>query len=219
MIIRQARLADVGAMLEVKHGLRLDPSAGAPRGGGFLLGASAEGYTLFVEHAQVLVLEDPRHGVGGFAVTLPDAVLRSTDVWARRREIAWDGGDWSALEEARVAYFDQLAVAPGRRFRHYAAALAVAALGGVVASGHEHLFATVVRQPVRNLASLPLLHALGARAVGQIEEEYPGVGRLLSDVYHAEVGPGTAAALSASGPLARRVARMAAQAARGTAPC
>lgn len=217
MIIRRARMADVDAMLRVKHGLRLDPAAGAVQGGGFLLGASAEAYAWFVEHAQVLVLEDPEHGVGGFAVALPDAVLRTTDVWVRRRSIAWKGASWDALEDARVAYFDQLAVRPDRRFRMYVAALAVAALVGIVESGHEHLFATVVREPVRNLASLPLLNGLGARPVGQIEEEYPGVGRLLSEVYHARVGRGTPAALFASSALARRVERMVARATAGLA--
>jgi hypothetical protein len=68
---------------------------------------------------------------------------------------------------------------------------------------------------VPNLASLPLLHALGARRVGWIEEEYAGVGRLLSDVYHAGVEPGTVAALLARHRVGRRVEGMLARAVAG----
>lgn len=207
MILRRAMVTDLDPLLEVKRGLRLDPASPAP-GGGFLLGASPEAYAFFIERAQVLVLEDAAGHVGGFAVALPDAVLRATDLWARRRSIHWEGGSWDALEGTRVAYFDQLAVRPGRRFRTYAAALAVAALRGLADTGHEHVFATVVREPVRNQASLPLLRAAGARRVGEIDEVYPEVGRLLSDVYHLPVGPDTVPTLLGSTPLGRRVDRM-----------
>ncbi|HEX8832199.1 MAG TPA: hypothetical protein VF705_13580 [Longimicrobium sp.] len=211
MIVRPARLADVPAMLDVKHTLRLDPVR--PGRGGFLLGASAEGYAWYVEHAHVRVLEDADGAVGGFAVALPDPVLRASEVWARRREIRWEGGGWDALEAARVGYFDQLAVRPWRRFRIYAAVLAVSALRALVDTGHQHVFATVVRQPVRNLASLPLLAAAGARRIGQIDETYPEVGPVRSDVYHIAVTPRTVDRLLADTAIGRRVGRMLARAA------
>jgi hypothetical protein len=163
----------------------------------------------------VYVLEDDAGAVGGFAVALPDAVLRQTDVWARRREISWEGGGWDALEADRVGYFDQLAVRPQRRFRIYAAVLAVSALRALVDAGHQHVFATVVREPVRNLASLPLLRAAGARRIGQIDETYPEVGRILSDVYHLAVDPGTTDDLLHGTALGRRVERMLARASSG----
>lgn len=215
MIIESARPGDVAAMLEVKRALRLDPARAAE--GGFLLGASAEAYAWYVEHAHVWVLRDDAGAVGGFAVALPDAVLRASDVWARRREIAWEGEGWDALESARVGYFDQLAVRPGRRFRLHAPALAVAALRALVDDGHEHVFATVVREPVRNLASLPLLAAAGARRIGQIDEEYPDVGRILSDVHHLAVDEGLIGRLLAGSAAGRRVRRMLARARRDDA--
>ncbi|HET7228723.1 MAG TPA: hypothetical protein VFJ16_01840 [Longimicrobium sp.] len=211
MIVRPARLADVPAMLDVKHTLRLDPVR--PGRGGFLLGASADAYAWYVEHAHVNVLEDAEGAVGGFAVALPDPVLRASDVWARRREIRWEGGGWDALELARVGYFDQLAVRPWRRYRIYAAALAVSALHALASSGHEHVFATVVREPVRNLASLPLLAAADARRIGQIDETYPEVGRILSDVYHLAVAPGAVDRLLGGTAIGRRVGRTLARAA------
>jgi hypothetical protein len=213
LIVRPARVGDVPAMLLTKHALRLDPTR--PAGGGFLLGATAEAYAWYVRHAFVYVLEDDAGAVGGFAVALPDAVLRQTDVWERRREISWEGGGWNALEAARVGYFDQLAVRPQRRFRIYAAVLAVSALRALVDAGHQHVFATVVREPVRNLASLPLLAAAGARRIGQIDETYPEVGRILSDVYHIAVAPDTIDRLLAETALGRRVRRMLAHASGG----
>jgi hypothetical protein len=213
VIVRPARLDDVPAMLRVKGALRLDAARAGE--GGFLLGASAEAYTWYVEHAYVRVLQDDAGDVGGFAVALPDAVLRASDVWARRREIAWEGEGWEALESARVGYFDQLAVRLERRFRIYAPALAVAALHALAAGGHQHVFATVVREPVRNLASLPLLSAAGARRIGQIDEQYPGIGRILSDVYHLPVDDGLVARLLHGSALGRRVGMMRARAERG----
>ncbi|HEU4560227.1 MAG TPA: hypothetical protein VFS20_20425 [Longimicrobium sp.] len=210
MILRPARAADVPAFLEVKRQLRLDPSR--PAEGGFLLGASEEAYAWFVEHAQVLVLEDDGGRVGGFAVALPDRVLRGTDVWARRHQIAWEGGGWDGLEATRAGYFDQFAVRPERRYRLHAPALAAATVRALAASGHQHVFATVVREPVRNTASLPLLHAAGARRIGQIDETYPEVGRILSDVYHLAIGPETLPTLLAATPLGRRVGKMLARA-------
>jgi hypothetical protein len=212
MKIRPARPSDVEGMLRIKRELKLDPAGDAP-GGGFLLGTTREQYEFLVANAQVLVLGDDQDGLGGFAIALPDALLRATDVWARRRSIAWGDGNWDALEGARVAYFDQLAARPGRRHRTYAPALALAALERLAATGHQHLFATVVREPVMNRASPPLLHAIGAARVGTIDEEYPEVGRVVSDVYHLALHPGTAADLASGSALGRRIARTLAAAA------
>lgn len=207
MILRAATAADVEPMLSVKRELAIRPEGEAP-GGGFLLGSSREQYAFLVEHAQVTVLEEAPGRLAGFAVALPDAVLRATELWARRESIRWEAASPEALEGARVAYFDQLAVRPPPRCRTYAPALAVAALARLAESGHEHLFATVVREPVRNRASLPLLEAVGARKVGEIEEEYEGVGRVLSEVYHAPVGPDAAARVLEAHRAGARVRRM-----------
>ena len=45
----------------------------------------------------------------------------------------------------------------------------------------------VVTHPVQNTASLALLRALGARRVGSVDEEYEGVGRIVSDLYYAPI--------------------------------
>ena len=183
--IRRATQADAEAILAVKRALALPPdSREAPRGG-FLLGSSLELYRALIDAADVWVLNDTACVVAGFAVLLPDAVLRASELWEHRHAIRWEAPAGWTVPEAAVCYFDQLAILPSVRMR--APELALTALRGAVRAGHQHLFATVVTQPVQNTASLALLRALGARRVGSLDEEYDGVGRIVSDLYHAPI--------------------------------
>lgn len=181
--IRRASQADAEAILRVKQALALPPDAGEAPGGGFLLGSSLEGYRALIDAADVWVLNGTDGAIAGFAVLLPEPVLRASELWTRREAIRWEvPAGWTAPEH-RVCYFDQLAILPTARLR--AAELALTALRGAVGAGHQHLFATTVAHPVRNTASLALLRALGARRVGSVDEEYEGVGRIVSDLYYA----------------------------------
>lgn len=181
-LLRRAALPDVPAMMAIKQRLRLDPEQ-EPARGGFLLGCSAERYAALVAAANVLVLEiggEP----AGFAVTLPDPVLRASDLWSRRERIRWNAGQAAPPEAESVAYFDQLAVSPGAP-RLHAAALAFAAVRMLAEAGHRHLYATTLRAPVANRAALPFLEAFGARALAVVEEDYPDVGRVVSDLHYS----------------------------------
>jgi hypothetical protein len=153
--------------------------------GGFLLGVGRARYAELIAHANVLVLESAR-AIVGFAVTLPDHVLRASDVWSRRAGIEWTETPPAIAEDARVGYFDQIACMPDRQSRIGAPALALRALLDLVVTGHQHVFATVVREPVHNLAALHLLEAIGARVVGRLAEQHEDVGALVSDVYHLD---------------------------------
>ena len=202
--IRRAAQADAEAILAVKRALALPADARhAPRGG-FLLGASLEGYRALIEVADVWVLHDTGGALAGFAVLLPEAVLRASELWERRHAIRWEVPAGWMLPEDGVCYFDQLAVLPEARVR--APELALAALRGAVQEGHEHLFATVVTHPVQNTASLALLRALGARRVGSLDEAYEGVGRIVSDLYYAPIG-GADARLAETTRAGRRAVR------------
>jgi ribosomal protein S18 acetylase RimI-like enzyme len=183
--IRRATQDDAEAILAVKRALALPPDAREAPGGGFLLGASLEGYRALIDAADVWVLTGTDGGVAGFAVLMPEPVLRASELWARRDSIRWDvPAGWSPPEHG-VCYFDQLAILPSARMR--APELALTALRGAVRAGHQHLFATVVTAPVQNTASLALLRALGARRVGSVDEEYEGVGHIVSDLYYAPI--------------------------------
>lgn len=187
MQMRRAVGADVDSIWELKQRLQIPPAEWQRRvdEGGFLLGVSRVRYAELVAHANVLVLECAGT-ILGFAVTLPDHVLRATDVWARRAGIEWHGPPPAIPEQALVGYFDQLACVPGWQGRLGAPALALRALLDLVTTGHQHVFATVVREPVHNAAALRLLEAIGARVAGRLVEHHEEAGRVVSDVYHLD---------------------------------
>ena len=191
-LLRRATLADLDGILHVKAELMLKPQAGAEAtSGGFLLGTSRERYAHFIRTANVLVMESrdasPATPLLGFAVTLPDAELRQSDLWERRHALVFDDPDLAALagalEQIQVGYFEQLAVLPSAP-KFYAPALALAALRELIRDGHEHVLMTVVNKPVRNLAPRYFLDMIGARTVGTITEDYPEVRAVTSDVYY-----------------------------------
>lgn len=202
--LRSGVTGDAEAMLAVKRRLRMqpDPGGGTSSRGGFLLGSTRAQYEALLTDAHVDVLLDGA-AVVGFVTALPDAALRASDLWRRRDQIAGDHGalgadGLAALETRRLGYIDQLAVLPAPQYRLCGPALAYRALKRLFDAGSELVFATVVTRPVRNLATLPMLTAVGALRIGTIEEEYPEAGRVTSDVYCV-----TPAALSAGGERGR----------------
>lgn len=189
--LRRASAADIAAMLRIRESLRLRPGAAVPRGG-FLLGCTEERYRLLIEAADVLLLELGGQ-LSGFAITLADPVLRASELWARRGHIRWHRGESEPPPHEPIAYFDQLALAPGAG-RLYAPMLALAALRALAESGHRHLFATTLRAPMPNPASLALIAAVGGRIVGEVTEQYE-IGEVTSDLHRVLLPEGLAAAL------------------------
>ena len=188
--LRAARPDDLQSLVGIKESLALSKEGGSANRGGFLLGCPPERYALLIEVAQVILLEvDGR--AAGFAVALPDSVLRSSDLWARRDSIRWAPGESEPPEGESLAYFDQLALAPWAN-RIHAAPLALEAVRRLAEAGHEHLYATTLAAPLRNRASFPLLTAFGARIVGEVPEEYSEVGPVLSLLHHASIPAGLA---------------------------
>jgi hypothetical protein len=198
--LRRARPEDVPGLLAVKAALPLQDGGR----GGFLLGASAETYAGLIAHAHVLVLEQGGE-VRGFAAALPDPVLRASELWARRDRIRFHALDPAVLETARLGYFDQFAVLPRPGLARLAPVLGFAALTALLDDGCDHVFATTLLQPVGNSAALSLLEAVGARAAGEVEEVYDGVGRTVSAVHHLDLTRPGALERLRTAPLARRL--------------
>jgi ribosomal protein S18 acetylase RimI-like enzyme len=188
--LRRAGPGDLAALVAIKRALPM-PSAGAAEGGqtrsgGFLLGSEEATYRQLLAVARLWLLELDDAPVG-FTVTLDDPTLRASPVWARRQTIAWDDFDPEAALERRVAYFDQLAVLPRVRSRYWGAALALRALAELIEDeGHELVLTTTVIEPIVNRAALPYLRRVGARRVGRLDEDYPGVGRVVSAIHVIE---------------------------------
>lgn len=205
--LRRAEQTDVDAIWDLKRRLQITVPGGRTVDGGFLLGVSRSRYAELVAHANVWVLEQGR-GIVGFAVTLPDRVLRASDLWSRRAGISWSAQAPVIDDDARVGYFDQIACAPGRASRMGAPALALRALLDLVVTGHQHVFATVVREPVHNVAALHLLEAIGARHAGRLAEHHEDVGVLVSDLYHLDRSGSAPPSPWDDTPLGRKIQRM-----------
>ncbi len=181
--MRRATLADVPAVMALKESLRMDPSR-TMAAEGFLLGSSAEAYAHFVQGAAFrLLCAKESSEINGFGIALPDAMLRASEVWERRHEIAWTEPDLLASLEARkLGYVEQLAFRPGIAARVYAPALAMRLVEDLEEMGTELVLATTVAAPFMNAASLTLMATVGARVVGRVEEQHGAI-RLISDVH------------------------------------
>ncbi|MDQ2745665.1 MAG: hypothetical protein M3T96_00175 [Acidobacteriota bacterium] len=179
--LRAARKGDEAEFYRIKKNLPMPSAAIETARGGFLLGTNVETYRFFIENAFVNVLEKAGEIVG-FAVVLPDALLRISDLWMRKNEIDWADGEPTDLIEKQLCYFEQLAVLPDTKYRFYGVSLALATLRQAFET-HEAMFATTVVKPVCNRASVPLLESVGGQRVGCVNEYYPEFGDLVSAIY------------------------------------
>ena len=180
--IRIAISDDIPGMMEVKRALPM-PDGIATTEGGFLLGTTAEEYRRFIEEAHVLVLEDDTTGViDGFAVVFGDSLLRKTEVWQKRELVSWDREITEKQLAQSLGYFEQLAVLPQEGSRFYATLLAYHGIETAFKQA-DLLFTTIVRKPVLNLAAVPLLKKVNAERLGSIDETYPVVGQIVSDLW------------------------------------
>ncbi|HEX8222717.1 MAG TPA: hypothetical protein VF605_02745 [Allosphingosinicella sp.] len=199
--IRPARAADLSAIVAIKEALGFAPGTRRPRGG-FLLGCAPERYSALIGAGCVLVLEQEGR-LAGFAVALPDPLLRASELWARRSLIRWREEEGEPPPAEPIAYFDQLALAPWAG-RVGAAPLALASARRLAEAGHIRLYATTLQAPIRNDSALPLLRGVGARVVGSVTEHYEGVGEVVSDLHCAPLA--TALPALRSVPLGLRIA-------------
>jgi len=168
-------------MLTLKGELVFEVVDGASTRGGFLLGTDADGYARRIREGEVWVMDDGV--VQGFAIALPDAPFRASDVWRRRDAVRWEGVDPAALEGERLCYFDQLAVRRGSfRNRRWGALLAFHTARRAL-QHHDHLVTSTVSAPVLNLAAVPYLLRLGATRVGRLDEHHEPIGPLVSDIW------------------------------------
>ncbi len=207
--VRPADLGDVAALMSIRSALTPRwHEAFVPAAGGFLLGSSDDAYRALVSNGCVMLAETAGK-VTAFSVVLPDSVLRSSEVYGKRHDAGIAPESVARLEGARVAYFDQLAAVPG----HGPAATMLAYLHLLdTCKTHDAVLATTVIEPVVNRAAVPLLEAVGFRAVGSIAEHYPDVGPIMSRVHLVESGAVAAAAASTRG---MRFQRWAAASRRG----
>lgn len=182
--LRRAELIDAEQFINVKKSLPMPSDLNETVRGGFLLGTNIETYRFFIENAYVNVLENDGQIVG-FAIILPDKLLRNSEIWQRKEEIRWEKFDAEQFEDKPICYFEQLAVLPDSKYRFWGTSLAYLTLSQAFAN-HEAMFTTVVKEPVFNQAAIPFIENVGGKCVGEVNEVYPEVGKLVSKVYFIE---------------------------------
>ncbi|MEE9382671.1 MAG: hypothetical protein V3V08_04580 [Nannocystaceae bacterium] len=183
MKVVRATEADIPALIALRRQLAYDASRGTSTRGGFLLGCDEAGYQKRIRVGEAWVMRDP--SLQGFAILVPNAAFRRSEIWARRASVHWRGLAPRDLERHRLCYFDQLAVRRGRHHnRRWGAVLAMHAIHHAMGVGkHDYMLTSTVAKPVLNLAAVPYLTRIGARRVGTLNEAYDDIGALQSDIW------------------------------------
>lgn len=182
--LRRAELIDAEQFTSIKKALPMPSDINETVRGGFLLGTNLETYRYFIENGYVNVLADNQK-IAGFAIILPDILLRNSELWQKKNEIVWKDFDPQRVENKSVCYFEQLAVLPSSKYRFFGISLAYLTLSQAFAT-HEAIFTTVVKEPIFNQAAIPFIENVGGKCIGEVNEVYPEVGKLVSKVYFIE---------------------------------
>lgn len=178
-ILRRARPADAHSFFHLKERLPIPADSSETSKGGFLLGTTVDQYTTYINDAHCIVAEDGGEVIG-FGIIIPDEMLRKTDIWTKRHNVDWNI-PLETYERVRLSYFEQLAFLPNRR--RLAVQLAYNLVKEVFNNNTQALFTTTVNKPIKNLAAIPFIKAANGIHAGNIDEYYPVVGAINSDIY------------------------------------
>ena len=182
--LRRARVSDAESFFLVKKSLPMPLESNETAHGGFLLGTNIETYRFLIENAYTNLLEKDEKIVG-FAIILPDVLLRNSEIWQRKDQIRWENFAVEKFENEQLCYFEQLAVLPNAEYRFFGVALAYLTLKQAF-EHHESMFATIVKKPIFNQASISFLENIGGEYVGTVDEFLPEFGNLVSKVYFVD---------------------------------
>jgi len=179
-LIKKSLPTDAEKFIEIKNRLSLkSQNQNTSTTGGFLLGTDLETYRFFIRNCYCLSCEVNNNFVG-FGIVLPDNILKSTELWQKRNYVKLDF-DLKEIENSNIIYFDQLAFLKG--YSKLALATAYNLVKPAFENGAQYLLTTTVNKPVTNLAAVPFILNSGGKKIGSIDEHYPEVGSIVSDIY------------------------------------
>ncbi len=177
--IRLAKDTDTDSFLKIKNQLPLIMSDGKISQGGFLLGTDKNTYLKYIQESLCMVAEVDGEVVG-FGIIINNTQLRDSDIWQRRHQ-----ADWliniDEYEEKNLCYFEQLAFLKGHRILMIRMVYQMMKM--IVNEGVEFMFTTTVHKPIINLAAVPFILSVEGKKAGSIDESYPIIGDILSDIY------------------------------------
>lgn len=180
--IRRSIIEDAEHFLRIKENLPLRTQNRDSNQGGFLLGTNLATYQLYIHHGTCLTAITADEIVG-FGILLPNDIVKQSEIWEKRKTVKWTI-DLATLENSNVAYIEQLAFL--KRNRKLVLILSYNLVHSAFENGADYVLTTTVRKPVINMAAVPLIQAGGGRRVGNIDEVYPQLGPINSDIYIIE---------------------------------
>lgn len=179
--IRKALTEDAYSFLKLKENLSFKNVSGETTKGGFLLGTNIEEYQLYIKNDFCLVAENDSQIIG-FGIVLKDKTLKNSSIWNKRHQTQWEI-DIQSYENNSICYFEQLAFLNG--YSRTVIRLCYQ-LMNLAFEDHETLFTSTVHSPILNLAAVPYILKASGNKVANIDEIYPEIGRIKSDIYKIE---------------------------------
>ena len=181
-LLRIAKKEDASSFIDIKNQLPITRADGTTTRGGFLLGTDLKTYEHYIETCFCLVAE-VNHKVVGFGIIFDDDQLRRSHIWQRRELANWNV-DLRHYESEMLCYFEQLAFLEGHK--RLVIQLAYNLVKWAFRKNHSILFTTTVNKPITNLAAVPFINSVAGIKAGNIDEVYPSIGPINSDIYIIE---------------------------------
>ncbi|MDC1174235.1 hypothetical protein OAT67_02495 [Bacteriovoracaceae bacterium] len=177
--IRKSTIQDAQHFVRIKNTLPLPKEKKDTIKGGFLLGTDINTYKFYIEngHCLTAVVKDE---IVGFGIILPNQLVKNSELWEKRKQVKWTI-NFTDLEEGNVSYLEQLAFVSGHRM--LSIALSYNLVKSIFDGGTNFILTTTVKKPVLNTAAIPYIKSIGGFKIGNIDETYPIVGNINSDVY------------------------------------
>lgn len=177
--IRKSIIQDAQYFVSIKNKLPLPSGNENSTKGGFLLGTDIDTYQFYIENGHCLTAVVAGQIVG-FGIVLPNHLVKKSELWEKRKSVDWNI-DINDLEHSTVSYIEQLAFLKGHR--KLSILLSYNLANTAFNNGSYFMLTTTVKKPTLNLAAIPFIKAIGGTLIGNIDETYPTVGNINSDIY------------------------------------
>jgi hypothetical protein len=180
--IRKSTLQDAQDFVRIKNKLPISKENKNTKQGGFLLGTDNSTYKVYIEngHCLTAIVDDE---IVGFGIILPNQLVRNSELWKKRHLVNWSI-NFNDIEYKNVSYIEQLAFLKGNR--KLSIILSYNLVKSVFDSGSDFILTTTVKKPIKNTAAIPYIKSIGGIKIGNIDEVYPTVGAINSDIYLIE---------------------------------
>ncbi|RUA08224.1 MAG: hypothetical protein DSY82_07295 [Flavobacteriia bacterium] len=177
--IRKSILQDAQHFVRIKNKLPLPKENKDTTQGGFLLGTDINTYKFYIENGYCLtgVIKGK---IVGFGILLPNQIVKSSELWEKRKKVNWTI-NINDLENNNVSFIEQLAFLRGHRKLSLVLSYNLVKTG--FDKGADFILTTTVQKPIINTAAIPYIKSIGGFKIGNIDEIYPKIGNINSDIY------------------------------------